>query len=141
MLVSREILLAEDNPADVRLIEEALRGLHPPAKIHVARDGDETLHFFQRCRDRADSIKPALMFLDYHLPKTDLRDILRAMKSNEAMSRTAVVVLTTSNVDELIDEAYRLGADCYLSKPSDLDAFFHTIQSAARYWLNFPSVQ
>jgi chemotaxis family two-component system response regulator Rcp1 len=129
-----EIVIAEDNPADVRLIEEALRGLRPPPKIFVASDGEQALSFLLRVETRS----PALLFLDLHLPKTDSRDVLKRVKQQKQLEETAVVVLTTSDVEDLIREAYGLGADCYLSKPSDLESFFSTIQRAAEYWLHFP---
>ncbi len=134
----REILIAEDNPADVCLIQEALRVLVPPPNIHVARDGEEAIQFLNRSEPFASAPRPALVFLDFHLPKTDPRRILSFIKGNHDLRNVPVVVFTTSNSEELIREAYALGANCYLSKPSDLDAFLHTIQGAAQFWLNFP---
>lgn len=134
----REILIAEDNPADVRLIEEALSVLDPPPKIHVARDGEEAIQFLSRSEPFAGAPRPALVFLDFHLPKTDPRGVLAFIKENSNLQNVPVIVLTTSNAEELIREAYALGANCYLSKPSDLDAFLHTIQAAAQFWLNAP---
>ena len=134
----REILIAEDNPADVRLIREALRPLDPPVNIHVSRDGEEAMHFLNRTGAFSEAPRPSLIFLDYHLPKIDPRSILRFIKENRDLQRVTVIVLTTSNTDALIREAYGLGANCYLSKPSDLDDFFHTIRSAAEFWLNYP---
>ncbi|MDQ2844328.1 MAG: response regulator [Acidobacteriota bacterium] len=134
----REILIAEDNPADIRLIQEALRLLQPPASLHFARDGEEAIGFLSRSGRFAEAPRPTLVFLDFHLPKTDPRDVLEFIRKNESLHSVPVVVLTTSNTEELIHEAYSLGANCYISKPSDLDSFLHTIQSAAKYWLNFP---
>lgn len=134
----RDILIAEDNPADVRLIEEALRVLDPPPNIHVARDGEEAIRFLSRSEPFATAPRPNLVFLDYHLPKTEPRSILAFIKKSSDLQNVAVIVLTTSNTEETIREAYALGANCYLSKPSDLDAFLHTIQAAARFWLNSP---
>ncbi len=134
----REILIAEDNPADVRLIEEALRVLDPPPNIHVARDGEEAIQFLSRSGPFVSAPGPALVFLDFHLPKTDPRRVLAFIRESADLQDIPVIVLTTSNTEELIREAYALGANCYLSKPSDLDAFLHTIQSAARFWLNSP---
>ncbi len=133
-----EILIAEDNPADVRLIQEALRQLDPPPNIHVARDGEEAIQFLSHSEPFATAPRPNLIFLDYHLPKTDPRTVLSFIKKSPHLRNVAVIVLTTSNTLELIREAYALGANCYLSKPSDLDIFLHTIQAAARFWLNSP---
>ena len=134
-----DILVAEDNPADVRLIREALRGLDPPPNIHVAADGEQALHFLSRSTPFNNAPKPELVFLDFHLPKTDPRKVLQFVKQSSDLRNVAVVVLTTSNAEELMREAYSLGANCYLSKPSDLDTFFHTIRSAAEFWLNSPA--
>ena len=133
-----DILIAEDNPADVRLLKEALRPILPADKLHICRDGAEAMEFLTGAADHAQMSQPSLMFLDFHLPMTDPRDVLKYVKENAKLQAMAVVVLTTSNNEESIREAYDLGADCYLSKPSDLDTFFATIRSAARFWLNFP---
>ena len=138
MSAGREILIAEDNPADVRLMQEALRALNPPVVVRVARDGEEVVKFFSRDGSAGVAPCPGMLFLDYHLPKVDSRDVLAFVRKNDHLRDMAVVVLTTSNANELMREAYGLGADCYLSKPSDLDDFFHTVQAAATYWLNFP---
>ena len=134
-----QILIAEDNPADVRLIQEALRPLSIPVKIHVAEDGEEAMDFLTGNGNFAGSPRPNLVFLDFHLPKADPREILRFIKESKELGEVPVCVLTTSNTEELIQEAYSLGANCYLSKPSDLDSFFSTILSAAEFWLNFPT--
>ena len=110
-----------------------------PVTIHVAEDGEEALHFLEREDGFADSPRPNLVFLDFHLPKTDPREVLRFIRESSELQSVPVVVLTTSNTEELIREAYDLGASCYLSKPSDLDTFFRTILSAAEFWLNFPT--
>jgi CheY-like chemotaxis protein len=135
-----EILIAEDNPADVRLMREALRALNPPPGIHIARDGEEAMRFLGRSVQSADAPRPKLIFLDFHLPKTDPRQVLQFVKQTEELKNVAVVVLTTSNTEELIQEVYQLGANCYLSKPSDLDSFFGTIRGAATFWLNHPGI-
>jgi two-component system, chemotaxis family, response regulator Rcp1 len=134
----REILIAEDNPADVRLIREALQVLDPPPGIHVARDGEEAMVFLSRAAQLPDAPRPKLVFLDFHLPKTDPRRVLQFVKQSEQLKNVAVVVLTTSNIEELIREVYQLGANCYISKPSDLDSFLDTIRAAATFWLNYP---
>jgi len=126
-----DIFIVEDNPADVRLIEEALRDMSPAPCIQVAGDGEQVLECLLDCVTPA----PALLLLDLHLPKTDSRDVLRRLREQERLRGTAMVVLSTSEVEDLMREAYSLGADCYLSKPSDLDEFLRTIRRAAEYWL------
>lgn len=134
----RDILVAEDNPADVRLIREALRPLNPPPQIHVAPDGEAALQFLRQAQQSLSAPRPKLVFLDFHLPKADPRQVLQFIKQSQELSQIAVVVLTTSSSEELIREVYGLGANCYLSKPADLDDFLHTIRSAAEFWLNHP---
>ncbi|HLH03417.1 MAG TPA: response regulator [Bryobacteraceae bacterium] len=126
-----DIFIAEDNPADVRLIEEALRDMQPPPAVRVACDGEQVL----QCLLEPVKPAPALLFLDLHLPKTDSREVLRRVREQQRLRDTAVVVLSSSEVEDLMREAYSLGADCYLSKPSDLDEFLRTIRRAAEYWL------
>jgi CheY-like chemotaxis protein len=135
---TRQILIAEDNPADVRLIQEALSPLNARVNVSVAKDGEEALQFLSRSAPFDTAPRPNLVFLDFHLPKTDPREVLQFVRQQDELAKVAVVVLTTSNNEELIREAYTLGANCYLSKPSDLDAFFQTIRSAAEFWLNHP---
>lgn len=141
MTGSRHILTIEDNPADVRLIEEALRGLDPPATMVAVRNGEEALQFLTRSSQFTAAARPALVFLDFHLPKTEPGEILKFIKERDDLRGIPVVVLTTSDAHDLIREAYHLGANAYVIKPSDLDAFLHTIQCAASYWLNFPEGQ
>jgi two-component system, chemotaxis family, response regulator Rcp1 len=136
--VTRQILIAEDNPADVRLIQEALGPLKVRVNISVAKDGEEALQFLSRSAPFCGAPRPNLVFLDFHLPKTDPREVLQFVRKQDELAKVAVVVLTTSNNEELIREVYTLGANCYVSKPSDLDAFLQTIRSAAEFWLNHP---
>lgn len=132
----REILIIEDNPADVRLMREALRDIQPPVGIHVAHDGDEAFLFLRRRDKFAQAPKPNLIFLDFNLPKTDSRELLRDLRTDRELRLIPVAVLTTSGAEKDIHEAYELGANCYLRKPLDLDGFFNTIRSAAHFWLD-----
>jgi len=126
-----DIFIAEDNPADIRLIEEALRDMTPRPALEIVYDGQQVLECL------VDSVRtaPPLLLLDFHLPKVDSREVLKRLRQQERLRDTAVVILSTSEVEEVIHEAYSLGADCYLSKPSDLDEFLRTIRHAAEYWL------
>jgi two-component system, chemotaxis family, response regulator Rcp1 len=136
---TREILIAEDNPADVWLLREALKSLHPPANLHIVRDGEEAIRFLSRSEGFGSAPVPNLVLLDFHLPKIDPRRVLAFIREREELRNVAVVVLTTSTAEELMREAYGLGANCYLWKPSELESFFHTIRAAAEFWLNFPA--
>lgn len=128
--------MVEDNPADVRLMQEVLRDLDPPVKIHVASDGDEALSFLYRKPPHENAPRPHLIFLDFNLPKSDSRALLKSIKTDELLKLIPVAVLTTSDAERDIREAYELHANCYLRKPVDLDGFFNTIRSAAHFWLN-----
>jgi len=135
-LANREILIVEDNPADVRLMREALKSITPPINIDVAEDGEQALQFLRREGKYSHAPTPALVFLDFNLPKSSSRDVLRQMKVDEQLRQIAVAVLTTSDVDRDVREAYALHANCYLCKPPDLEGFLATIQAAAHFWLN-----
>jgi CheY-like chemotaxis protein len=118
------IFLAEDNPADVYLLKEAL-GIEAGAcvTVIVAQDGEEALDFvYQRGRFTATEV-PDLIVLDLNLPKSDGSDVLRSIRESDRLGRTPVVVLTSSDSPRDRAAAERLGANCYITKPSDLDAF------------------
>ena len=137
---NREILIVEDNPADVRLMREALKETAPPVNIHVAADGEEALQFLRRQGPYGGAPVPAMVFLDYNLPGASSRDVLREIKSDETLRPIPVIVLTTSDVPSDVREAYRMHANCYVRKPSDLESFFSTIQATAHFWLNIACV-
>jgi chemotaxis family two-component system response regulator Rcp1 len=132
---NRIVLIIEDNPGDVRLMREALRGLEPPVVIHVAEDSEEALRFLRREGPCAGVPRPDLIFLDFNLPRSDSRELLRQIKEDIHTRLTPVAVLTSSDSDMDVRTAYELHANCYLRKPVDLDSFLSTIQSAARFWL------
>jgi two-component system, chemotaxis family, response regulator Rcp1 len=130
-----EILLVEDNPADVRLTEEAFR----EGKIHntlvVARDGVEAMDFLYRRGKYADAVRPDLILLDLNLPRKDGREVLAEIKADPDLRRIPVVVLTTSRAEMDIVRSYNLHANCYVVKPVDLDQFIGIIQSIESFWL------
>jgi chemotaxis family two-component system response regulator Rcp1 len=136
----RDILIVEDNPADVRLMREVLRDFDPPLELHVATDGDEALLFLARNGKYRDAPIPQLIFLDFNLPKSNSREVLEFIKKDEQLRLIPVAVLTTSDADRDIREAYELHANCYLRKPADLDGFFKTIREAAHFWLEVAHV-
>jgi CheY-like chemotaxis protein len=130
-----EILLVEDNPADVRLTQEAFR----EGKIHntlvVARDGVEAIDFLFRRGKYADAVRPGLILLDLNLPRKDGREVLAEIKADPDLRRIPVVVLTTSRAEMDIVKSYNLHANCYMVKPVDLDQFIGIIQSIENFWL------
>ncbi len=138
---SRHVLVIEDNPADVRLVQEALRSLEPSVSVSVVHNGEDALGFLTRSGRFQEAVRPNLVFLDFHLPKTEPGEILVFIKQHDRLRDIAVVVLTTSDSEELISQAYSLGANGYLVKPSDLDSFLRTVKGAASYWLNFPKAE
>ena len=136
MASARVILIIEDNPGDIRLMREALRDMQPPVNLQVAMDGDEALSFLHQQGKHAEAPSPELIFLDFNLPKSDSRDILRQIKQDSDLRLIPVAVLTTSDAERDIRDAYELHANCYLRKPVDLDSFFSTIRKAAHFWLD-----
>ena len=130
----RQILIVEDNPGDVRLMREALRDMNPPVTLEIAMDADEALAFLNRQKE-SGGVFPTLIFLDFNLPKAGSRELLRQLKSDQRFRLIPVAVLTTSDVERDIRDAYELYANCYLRKPIDLDGFFSTIRAAANFWL------
>jgi two-component system, chemotaxis family, response regulator Rcp1 len=134
----RQILIVEDNPGDVRLMREALREIDPPVTLEIATDADEALAYLTAQKESGGTF-PSLIFLDFNLPKAGSRDLLRQLKNDERLRVIPVAVLTTSDAERDIRDAYELHANCYLRKPVDLDGFFSTIRSAANFWLNVAS--
>jgi two-component system, chemotaxis family, response regulator Rcp1 len=132
LLAQRHILVVEDNPGDVRLMREALNDVQPPITLDICLDADQAR---QRLQD-PHAPKPRLILLDFNLPKSGSKDFLRFLKSDETLRLIPVAVLTTSDAERDVSEAYRLHANCYLRKPVDLDGFFEVIRSAAHFWLD-----
>ncbi len=136
----RNVLIIEDNPGDVRLIQEALRKLQPPAAIHVAENSEQALGFLLRQGAFTRAPRPDLIFLDFNLPKSDSRELLCRIKQNSHTRPIPVAVLTSSEADHDVREAYELHANCYLRKPVDLDSFLNMIQTAAHFWLEVAQI-
>jgi chemotaxis family two-component system response regulator Rcp1 len=137
---NREILIVEDNPADVRLMREALRSLDPPVSISVTTDGEEALLFLTRQGKYRQAPRPSLIFLDFNLPKYDSKELLQRIKGDPDLRLIPIAVLTTSNADRDVRDAYQRFANCYLNKAGDLDGFFRVIQAAAHFWLDVASI-
>jgi len=129
-----EILLVEDNPGDVRLTQEALKDGGVLNELHVVEDGVDALAFLRRQGKYADAPCPELILLDLNLPKKDGREVLAEIKSDDALKRIPVVILTISNAEEDILQTYNLNANCYITKPVDLEQFIKVIQSIEDFW-------
>jgi two-component system, chemotaxis family, response regulator Rcp1 len=126
-----EILLVEDNPGDVRLTIEALRESKVRNNLHVAVDGVDAL---QRLRS-LDAPRPDLILLDLNLPKKDGREVLAEIKADPALKTIPVVILTTSRAEQDVLRSYELQANCYISKPVDLEQFITVVKSIEDFWL------
>ena len=130
-----DILLVEDSPGDVRLTQEAFRDAKIANILHVVTDGDLALAFLHKTGAFVDAVRPNLILLDLNLPKKDGREVLAEIKSDPGLRRIPVVVLTTSNAERDILEAYGNHANCYITKPIHLDQFVHVVRSIEDFWL------
>jgi chemotaxis family two-component system response regulator Rcp1 len=130
-----EILLVEDNPGDVRLTTEALKDGKVSNRLHVAKDGVEALAFLRQEDPHADAPRPDLILLDLNLPKKDGREVLEEIKADEHLRRIPVVVLTTSSSEQDILRTYDLHANCYITKPVDLEQFIKVVKGIEDFWL------
>ncbi len=129
-------MIVEDNPADVRLMQEALRTLEPAVTVYVTVDGEEAMRFLKRQGKFDSAPRPRLIFLDFNLPKGGSLDLLRALKADASLRLIPIAILTSSDVAKDISQAYELHANCYLTKASDLDSFFQIIRWAAYFWID-----
>lgn len=131
-----EVLLVEDNPADIRLTREAMKEGHVLNHLHVVTDGEEALLFLKRKPPYEQAPRPDLVLLDLNLPKKSGRDVLAEIKQDPELLNIPIVVLTTSKADEDVAETYQLRANCFITKPVDLDKFIHVIQQIESFWLS-----
>jgi len=130
-----DILLIEDNPADVRLTQEAFRDAKVQNRIHVVGDGVEAMAFLRRQGSFSSIPCPDLIILDLNLPRKDGREVLAEIKCDRTLKHIPVIALTTSQAEEDITKAYDLHVNCYITKPPDLDQFFAVIRSIEDFWL------
>lgn len=131
-----EILLVEDNPGDVRLTVEALKEGKVRNNLAVAKDGVEALAYLRRQGSHASASRPDLILLDLNLPRKDGREVLAEIKEDAVLRRIPVVVLTTSKAEEDILRTYDLHANCYITKPVDLEQFISVVRSIDDFWLS-----
>jgi two-component system, chemotaxis family, response regulator Rcp1 len=131
-----EILMVEDNPGDVRLTREALRGGKIWNEIHVVTDGVAALDFLHKKRPYERAPRPDLIRLDLNLPKKDGREVLAAIKSDSSLKTIPVVILTTSQAEEDVIRAYNLNCNCYVSKPVDFEQFTRIVRAIEQFWLS-----
>ena len=130
-----EVLLVEDSPGDVRLTQEAFRAVNPTVVLLIATDGVEAMALLRREGIHRDAPRPNLILLDLNLPKMDGRQVLANIKQDEDLKTIPTVILTTSVAEQDIMRSYALQANCYLSKPVQLDVFEGLVKSIHDFWL------
>jgi two-component system, chemotaxis family, response regulator Rcp1 len=133
--MSIDVLLVEDSPGDVRLTQEAFREANKTIRLHVACDGVEAMAFLRREGVHAQAPRPDFILLDLNLPKMDGREVLGHIKADPTMRMIPTVILTTSEERVDIAKSYQLQANCYLTKPVQLDAFESLVKSISDFWL------
>jgi len=129
------ILLVEDEPGDAYLTTEALKSAKILNRVHLVEDGVEAMAFLHREPPYADAPRPDLILLDLNLPRKDGRQVLAEIKNDPTLNVIPIVVLTTSNADEDILQSYNLRANCYVTKPVDLEQFMRVIKTMREFWL------
>jgi chemotaxis family two-component system response regulator Rcp1 len=130
-----EILLAEDNPGDVRLTQEAFKEGRILNQLHVVSDGMEALAFLRQEGEYRQSPRPDLILLDLNMPRMNGRELLGVIKQDESLRRIPVIILTTSDAEEDIARSYDMHANCYVSKPVDFERFIQVVRSIQDFWL------
>ncbi|HME55313.1 MAG TPA: response regulator [Candidatus Lokiarchaeia archaeon] len=135
MLRPVDILLVEDNPADIRLTREALKENKMANNLSVVVDGIEAMNYLRKKGKYAKATKPDIIFLDLNLPKKDGREVLAELKQDKDLKRIPIVILTSSQAEEDILKTYNLHANCYITKPVDFDQFLKVVQSVEDFWL------
>jgi chemotaxis family two-component system response regulator Rcp1 len=130
-----EILLVEDNPGDIRLIQEAFREGGFSSHMNITRDGEQALAFLRQEGDYQRSPRPSLILLDLNLPRKNGREVLSEIKRDKALRQIPVVILSTSTSSEDILRAYDLHANCYVPKPLDIEKLVELGKSLEAFWL------
>ena len=130
-----DILLVEDNPGDVRLTQEALKEAKVANDLHVVKDGVEAIAFLHRQGAYADVPRPDMILLDLNLPKKNGHEVLTEIKADDNLKCIPVVMLTVSKDEQDIIKSYNLHANCFITKPVDLDQFLTVVKSIEEFWL------
>lgn len=134
-MTDKEVLLVEDSPGDVRLTLEAFREADKSVHLSVVSDGVEAMAFLRQEGQHVDAPRPDLILLDLNLPKMDGREVLARIKKDDRLKMIPTLILTTSDAEADIVRSYQLQANCYLSKPVELDAFESLVKSISDFWL------
>jgi chemotaxis family two-component system response regulator Rcp1 len=130
-----DILLVEDNPGDVRLTMEVLAGNTPRNRLSVASDGVEAINYLRQRGGYRQARRPDLVLLDLNLPRKDGMEVLAEIKSDPELKVIPVVILTTSTAQEDVVKSYSLHANCYITKPVDLEQFTRVVANIQDFWL------
>ena len=130
-----EILLVEDNSADAQLVERVFRGARTPIHLGVVEDGYQALDYLRRKGSFTDAVRPDLIMLDLNLPGRDGHQVLRELRADPEWQDVPVVIYSGSSAQNDIKLSYRLGGNCYVRKPVDLDDFFAVVSSIESFWL------
>lgn len=131
-----DILLVEDNPGDVRLTQEAFRENNIPNKLNVVNNGEEALYYLRREGRYKDAARPGLVLLDLNLPRKDGREVLAEIKADPDLRQIPVVILTTSESEDDVAKTYGLYANCYITKPVDIQHFVKVVEAVEHFWLS-----
>ncbi len=131
-----DILLVEDNPGDVRLAKEALKDSKLLNKLYRVEDGIKAMAFLRQEGEYSKVPRPDLVLLDLNLPGKDGREVLAGIKADDALKRIPVVILTVSRAEEDILKSYNLHANCYISKPFDMEQFVRVVKSIENFWFS-----
>jgi CheY-like chemotaxis protein len=131
-----EVLLVEDSAGDVRLTREALKDAKVHVHLQVVSDGIEAMAFLKREGQHVQAPRPDLILLDLNLPKKDGRQVLEEIKQSPSLKSIPVVILTTSASEADILRSYMLHANCYITKPVDLNGFLDVVKSIDNFWLS-----
>jgi CheY-like chemotaxis protein len=140
MKTTPEILMVDDNPADIDLTSEVLARSKGRFHVNAVTDGVEAISFLRREGKYATAPVPDLVVLDLNLPRMDGCEVLANIKGDPALAKIPVVIFTTSQANNDISRSYKLGANCYLRKPGNLPEFVAMVQSMAEFWLGFASL-
>lgn len=130
-----EVLLVEDDPADVLMTREAFEEHKVRNRLNVVADGVDALAYLRREGRYADAVRPDLVLLDLNLPRRDGRQVLEEIKNDEELRQIPVVVLTTSQADEDIVRSYRLHANAYVTKPVDFEQFVSVVRQIDEFFV------
>ena len=131
---AHELLIVDDNPADIALAREALAACAYKGTVNSVSDGAEALAFLGRRGSFSSAPKPDLVLLDLNLPKRDGLAVLASMKASPDLRRIPVVIFSTSQLERDIERSYDLGANCYVGKPGNLNEFFSMMKSIEEFW-------